>query len=45
MKQFTHKMKQFYTLYETREAHTEIVPAVHITLTKDNIVWYGNQMW
>ena len=37
MKQFTHKMKQFYPLGETREAHTENVPAVHITLTKDNI--------
>ena len=30
-------MKQFYPLNETREAHTENVPAVHITLTKDNI--------
>ena len=30
-------MKQFYPLDETREAHTENVPAVHITLTKDNI--------
>ena len=34
---FTHKMKQFYPYYETREAHTENVPVVHITLTKDNI--------
>ena len=30
-------MKQFYPLDEIWEAHTENVPAVHITLTKDNI--------
>ena len=29
-------MKQFYPVDETREAHTENFPAVHITLTKDN---------
>ena len=34
---FTHKMKQFYSLDERREVHTENVPGVHITLTKDNI--------
>ena len=30
-------MKQFYPLDETREEHTENVPAVYITLTKDNM--------
>ena len=33
----THKMKRFYPFDETRDAHTQNVSAVHISVPKNNI--------